>query len=174
MNGVHEITDARRLAADVLAWAARLGLRFGGIGVPIRLVDCSNPGCLGKTLRQQVCFGRKLVRNRILGIAIVRGLSPLEFQGVLAHELGHVWLAVHRLRLPLWAEEGFCELLAHRFYLDSRTPEGQRRAAEIATNPDPIYGEGFRRVCALIGPFDLARVIRQRRFPGALSGSGGL
>jgi hypothetical protein len=133
MNGVHEITYARRLAAGVLAWTARLGLRFGDIGVSIRLEDHLNPGCLGKTLRQQRFFGRKLVRNRIPGIAIARGLSPLEFQGVLAHELGHVWLTVHKLRLPLWAEEGFCSPLGCQI---RRGIGGHRRIHEGAPSFD--------------------------------------
>ncbi len=108
--------------------------------------------------------GRKLVRNRVRGIAIATGLRPLAFQGTAVHELGHVWLAVHKISLPTVVEEGFCELLAHRFYSDSGTEEGRLLALEIETNPDPTYGAGFRYVRDLLGPGDLERVLQKRRF----------
>ena len=87
---------------------------------------------------------------KVNGIAVLQGLPAVLFQGVTAHELGHVWLIVHGIQgLPSWAEEGFCEYLSHRYYGDLNTPEGRYHAVSIENNTDPVYGEGFRRVRAL-------------------------
>ena len=59
---------------------------------------------------------------RVNGIAVLQGLPAVLFQGVTAHELGHVWLIVHGIQdLPNWAEEGFCELLSYRYYTEMAT-----------------------------------------------------
>jgi hypothetical protein len=141
-------------------------MRFDGIPVEVRLSARrpDRPGHLGSTIHSRMWRGRKLIRNRIRAIQIVKGLAPLEFQGVVAHELGHVWLALHRVQAPAGMEEGFCELIAHRFYTDIGTPEGRRLAHRIETNPDPQYGGEFRRLRELLGPGGLERVLRQRRF----------
>lgn len=164
---VESVTDARPLVEAVCRWAGSLGMRFDGKPVQVRLRASrpNRPGHQGGTIHQRLWRGRKLVRNHIRGIEIVRGLTPIRFQGVVAHEFGHVWLAVHRISVPLWVEEGFCELLAHRLYIESNTEEGARYAREIETNPDPLYGDGFRRLHAAVGTGGLARVIRERRFP---------
>lgn len=168
---VNQVEQARPLFEGVCRWAARLGMRFDGIPVQVRLVGCrpNRPGHLGSTLHRRLWRGRKLVRNRIAGIEIVRGLEALAFQGVVAHELGHVWVARHRISLPPAVEEGFCELLAHRFYCDTGTEDGRRAAREIETNPDPLYGEGFRRLRELLGSSGLERVLREGRLPARQS-----
>lgn len=164
---VDTIMQARPLFENVCRWAAQLGMRFHGIPMQVRLVprQTSRAGHLGTTLHRTLWRGRKLVRNRIYGIQIVRGLDPVRFQGVAAHELGHVWLIVHRISVPAGLEEGFCELLAHRFYCDLGTEEARRLAREIETNPDPVYGGGFRRLRELLGAGGLEFVLRERKFP---------
>jgi hypothetical protein len=92
----------------------------------------------------------RVVRTKINGIAVLQALPAVLFQGVTAHELGHVWLIVHNINdLPSWAEEGFCELLAYRYYQELQTVESRYYAQGTVRNPDPIYGEGFRRVKVL-------------------------
>ncbi|MGC8794147.1 MAG: protein DA1 [Bryobacteraceae bacterium] len=166
-QAVERVAEARALFEPVSRWARELGMRFYGMPIQVRLRPArqAEAGKLGRTIQQRLWSGRKLLRNRIYGIEISRGLSPLRFQGVVAHELGHVWLAVHRIRLPLVLEEGFCELLAHRFYTDLGGQEARRYAQEIETNPDPIYGGGFRYVQRVLGPAGPERVLRERRLP---------
>lgn len=168
---VETVMQARPLFESVCRWAVQLGMRFHGIPVQVRLVarQTSRPGHMGSTLHRRLWRGRKLVRNRIYGIEIVRGLDPVRFQGVAAHELGHVWLTLHRISVPAGLEEGFCELLAHRFYCDLGTEEARRSAREIETNPDPLYGGGFRRLRELVGLNGLQRVLRERQFPARLN-----
>lgn len=166
MKYVENIAQARLLTKQVVRWARNLGMRFGGLPLRVCLMDrLARPGRLGITFYQTLIRRRKLVRTKILGIAVVRGLSPIRFQGVVAHELGHVWTALHCVRLQPWAEEGFCELLAYRFYVDLGTAESYFHARCIEENPDPIYGDGFRRMRALLGPNGIERFIRYRTGP---------
>jgi hypothetical protein len=79
---------------------------------------------------------------------------------VTVHELGHVWLVVHEVKgLPLWAEEGFCELLAHRYYTQLNTEESRYYAQGIEKNPDSVYGSGFRRVRAIADRMGFQRFV---------------
>ncbi|HLX57434.1 MAG TPA: protein DA1 [Ktedonobacteraceae bacterium] len=82
--------------------------------------------------------------------SLLQGLPTPLFEGIVTHELGHVWLAVHAINgLPQRDEEGFCELLAYRYYTQLNTPESLYHASSIEKNPNPVYGEGFRRVRAI-------------------------
>jgi len=164
---IESAAQAKPLFAEVVQWAARLGMRFHGMPLQIRLRRSrpDRPGHLGVTIHQRLWRGRKLVRNRVRAIEIVQGLAPLRFQGVVAHELGHVWLAVHRIWLPEAIEEGFCELLAWRFYGDLGTEEARRYAQDIEANSDPVYGGGFQYVRQALRPGELERCLGERRVP---------
>jgi len=102
-------------------------------------------------------------------VGVLRGLPATLFQGVTVHELGHVWLIVHGIQnLPSWAEEGFCELLSYRFYTEMNTPESRHCAQAIEENPDPVYGDGFRRVRARVDASGFGRFLGILRTTKAL------
>jgi hypothetical protein len=164
---IESAAQAKPLFAEVVRWAARVGMRFHGMPLEVRLRRSApnRPGHLGVTIHQRLWRGRKLVRNRIHAMEIVQGLAPLRFQGVVAHELGHVWLAVHRIWLPTAIEEGFCELLAWRFYGDLGTEEARLYAQEIEANSDPVYGGGFQYVRQVLPPSELERCLKERKVP---------
>lgn len=97
-----------------------------------------------------------------LELHLLRGMPSPLFEGVAVHELGHAWLACRSVRgWPAWAEEGFCELLSHRWYLDMDTVESRHYAERIAENDSPIYGGGFRRLRELAESMGFDRLIRQ-------------
>ena len=115
---------------------------------------------LGVTESAMYTENGRLIRTEVTGITILSGLPATLFQGVAMHEFGHVWLIVHAVRgLPDWAEEGFCELLAHRYYQHLNTPEASFHATSTEKNPDPVYGEGFRRVRALAERYGFPRLL---------------
>jgi len=88
-----------------------------------------------------------VIGTEVGGVAVLEGLPSTLFQGTIIHELGHAWLIVHGVKnLPSWAEEGFCELLSYRYYTQLHTPESRYHATGIEQNPNPVYGDGFRRV----------------------------
>ena len=100
--------------------------------------------------------GGKHVSRRTAGLAVHCGnrhniylLSTLDEtrrKGVLAHELGHVWLWEHRspLRVSQIESEGFCELLAYKIYGVINTLEARLLRRGMLFGRTPVYSEGFR------------------------------
>ncbi len=102
----------------------------------------------------------QVVRTEVNGVAVLEGLPSMLFQGITIHELGHVWLIVHGVKgLPSWAEEGFCELMTYRYYTQLDTPESRYHAEGIERNPNPVYGDGFRRVREIAGAMGFQRFV---------------
>lgn len=83
-------------------------------------------------------------------IFILYGLPRLQFMGVLAHELLHVWLNEKALN-EVWGEreiEGFCNLGTALVYQNDGTPLAGVLHQRLAQDPNPIYGEGYRKMAA--------------------------
>jgi len=159
-SAVESITQARPIFAGLVRWINRQELLYNNLDLRIKLCNQSqltkylhpagDTSALGATWHSIYIQNGGIVRTEVNGVVIVRSLPPPLFQGVTVHELGHAWLIVHRImNLPSWAEEGFCELLAHRFYSEMATAECNHYASCIESNPDSVYGEGFRRVYTL-------------------------
>lgn len=140
-------------------WVGSQGLRYNNLPLKLEIVNRetlahyldergeSEPHSLGATMSETRTVNGRVMSTEVSGVAVLAGLPELLFQGVVVHELGHVWLVVQGVQnLPSWQEEGFCELLSYRFYGDVNTLEGRYRAENIERNPNPVYGEGFRRV----------------------------
>lgn len=156
-TAIESAEQAQVLFSQLKQWISQQGFRFNQL--PLRLELCdrsrlerllqgrSTVHPLGVTLSSSQMQGRKVLSSRVEGVAVLQGMPATLFAGVVLHELGHVWLIVHHIEsLPLWAEEGFCQLLSHRYYSGLDTPEARYRAASIEKEADPIYGNGFRNV----------------------------
>ena len=171
---------AQAIFAGQQRWLASQGLEYNNLQPGVELCDRSKlatlltgrkgTDTLGVTLSTTHTLNGQAIRTDVNGVAVLRGLPMTLFQGVVVHELGHVWLIVHDVKnLPSWAEEGFCELLAHRFYTGTGTAEGRYHAEAIEKNPDEVYGEGFRRVRAIADAMGFARFVevlqRTKRIP---------
>lgn len=101
------------------------------------------PGLLGIT---EVRYsGAQL--GTVAGIRVQRGLPLVTFGKVVAHELGHAWLAQRGIRpADSVTEEGMCELIAYAWLKRNGTPFAQQLRTQMPANPDPVYGNGFRAV----------------------------
>jgi LIM domain/Protein DA1 len=127
---------------------------------------------LGVTLSSRQMRNGSLYSSHVEGVAVLQGMPPTLFAGVVLHELGHVWLTVHQIeQLPPWAEEGFCQLLSYRYYKSLNTPEARFHAEQLETASDPIYGQGFRTIRALSDKLGFQRLVETlqttRRLPTA-------
>ena len=95
-----------------------------------------------------------------LELNLLRGMPSPLFEGVAIHELGHAWLACREVTgLPSWAEEGFCELLAHRWFTYTDTVESRYYAKRIEANDNAVYGGGYRRLRKLAEAVGFERLI---------------
>lgn len=168
------MAQARPIFAKLQQWVSAQGLVYGNLKLRIELRNRRQLGqllsefadtrALGAMVHTTYTKDGRVLWRAVQGVAILRGLPTTLFQGVTVHELGHCWLAVHGVTdLPCWAEEGFCELLAHRFYVQINTPESRFFARQIEQQNDPVYGQGFRRLRARAEATGFQRLIEALR-----------
>lgn len=181
-TAIETAEQAQPLFNQLKQWIGQQGFRFNQL--PLRLELCgraklmtlfqgrSESHPLGITLSSMHMQNGFVRENRVEGVAVLQGMPALLFAGVVLHELGHVWLTVHGIRnLPLWAEEGFCQLLSHRYYAGLGTPEACYHVESLERETDPIYGDGFRHVHALSERIGFAHFVETLRATKRLPGT---
>jgi hypothetical protein len=106
-----------------------------------RLASEASHGVHGLTVTNHDLMGR----GTVLAIRVAKSMPATLFGQVLAHEMGHGWLAgcpaAGRTGV---VEEGICELVASWWLVGRGGPFARHLLASMAANPDPVYGEGFR------------------------------
>jgi len=165
-HAVEDQKEAELLFREAVAWCAQQGVDVRGLRFPLEICGRSTLNAyfggsggaqhLGVTRTSRTSIIGVVSKTEIIGVAILLGLPKTLFRGVAAHELGHAWLRINNIGgLASSAEEGFCELLAFRQYMQIDTIESRYYANGMEQNPDPTYGGGFRRVreIALRGGF---------------------
>ena len=96
----------------------------------------------------------------VLGIQIASGLTPMHFGQTVAHEIGHAWLSQRGATdLDPILAEGTCELFANAWLKKQANPLAAAIRQSMHTNPDPIYGNGFRLVRASVRTHGIASVL---------------
>lgn len=158
-RAIEAVEQAQPLFQACKQWIAQQGFRFNQLPLRLELHDratlmdmlqgrsINHP--LGVTLSSRQIRNGSLYSSHIEGVAVLQGMPPTLFAGVVLHELGHVWLTVHQIdQLPPWAEEGFCQLLSYRYYNSLNTPDARYHAERLESATDSIYGEGFRAIRA--------------------------
>lgn len=181
-SAIEVVEQAQPLFQECKQWIARQGFRFNQLPLRLELHDrptlmrmlqgrsINHP--LGVTLSSRQTLNGYLYSSHVEGVAVLQGMPPTLFAGVVLHELGHVWLTVHQIEhLPAWAEEGFCQLLSYRYYNSLNTPEARYHAERLENASDSIYGEGFRAMRAHAEKLGFERLIEvlqtTRRLPTA-------
>ena len=116
-------TKMAELAAKRLGDASRL---------PFGLASSGGSGIFGTKMNHQVYM--------------LDYQHKVNFGGVLAHELLHIWQSEHHIKLQSRYAEGFCNLGTYLFYNFINTDYTEKLIQSMMANPDPIYGDGFREV----------------------------
>lgn len=138
---------------------------------PDRLDPATQPSAQGVLLgvTEHTSWGNQ--RLEVVEIRIAGGQPPLQFGRAVAHEIGHAWLTQHGgpgRRPELDIEEGLCELFAHGWLKKQRTPLADELRRRMRENPDPLYGEGFRKVHASARRYGVAAVMGSLAHHGRL------
>lgn len=160
-SAIETAEDARPLFRQLIQWVSSQGLHYHQLPLSLELCgraklqeylrERGSTHSLGATMSMFYTQDGRVVNSEVRGVAVLYGLPSIVFESVVIHELGHVWLIVHDApRGAAWRDEGFCELLSYRYLRHRNTPESRYRAENMERNPDPVYGEGFRRMRALI------------------------
>ena len=167
---LQEGPPAQELLAEVQACLRGQGLPWWPQSFPVRLVSRqelrSQPGIGSDSLRGLIhqrlqVDARGQTARQITGIHLLCA-QPTVLQGsVLAHELGHAWVFQRGLELPREVEEGFCEFCSHLWLSRSRDPRAVFLMKRIASNTQPIYGDGFRKVQSWSTGAGFAGVLQQ-------------
>ena len=181
-SGIETAEAAKPIFRQLIQWVGSRGLRYNNLRLSLELCgraklaqyahDQQGIHAWGTTMGIVYSQDGRVTHTEVKGVAVLQGLPITLFEEVTIHELGHVWLMVHGVQnLPQWAEEGFCELLAHMYLSGAGTPESRFHAQNIERNTDPVYGDGFRRMKAIADRTGFARLIESlqttKRLPPA-------
>lgn len=106
-----------------------------------RQINIMQPG-----LAKHTVSGLPFLQTRTHHIYIFNMMSRLHFAGVLAHELLHVWINEKGYSLNHADEEGICNLGSYLLYTAANSKATKIHLKRMEENPDPVYGEGYRKV----------------------------
>lgn len=113
--------------------------------------------------------GRDKRNMDVVRIEVLQGLPPIMFGRTVSHEIGHAWLAMAGARaVEEQVEEGFCELAAYAWLRRLGTPLALALRERMLTNPDPIYGDGFRLLQAAVRTHGLNAIVAELARTGRL------
>lgn len=127
---------------------------------------------LGIAHRELYSHNNKVIKQKSQNIAILYGLPKEHFAAILAHELGHVWLARYQVSdLGEVMTEGFCELIAYLWLFYQKTPLANYLLHLMEKNEDPTYGHGFQLVRKSMKQFSLPVLLNSIRDKGRLPGN---
>lgn len=123
--------------------------------VPIEIVDSFQLMKIGGTKEIDVNQHGLAVFNQITSnrinikehkVYILDHLPKIAFAGVFAHEILHVWQNEKGITPPKDICEGFCNLGSYAVYADINNPSALKYIEQMEKSPDPVYGEGYRKV----------------------------
>jgi hypothetical protein len=159
-NGVTDPANANRLLGEIRATLQTFGIDLGALPLRLELVDPDEleeltAAPLDRTLG--LFQGERRVfesggPDDLKGtVYLTRGLPRPVFITSAGHELMHAWLFIHRLdNRDISLVEGSCNMagvLALRSLMDDDAAWVRN---SIERDPDPVYGEGYRRVAKLV------------------------
>lgn len=97
-------------------------------------------GCTRTSVKSQ--NGKLIGKEHNIGM--LYGLPKLQFEGVLAHELLHVWLNEKNIDMPDHETEGFCNLGAALIYSNDKSKFAEILLKQLEKDTDKVYGDGYR------------------------------
>ncbi|MEZ0114637.1 hypothetical protein ABH920_008672 [Catenulispora sp. EB89] len=159
--------DVRREVPQVRATLHAMGIR---LLTPVRVTLAPDGlGAVSDSGRQRT--GLTVTRGaEVLSLRVAAGLTPCRFGATVAHECMHAWLAQRSFPpAPDAVLEGICQLVAYGYLVrHSPDPRACLAAQAMRRDPDPVYGDGFRRVRGLAQRLSAAAVIEHVRRTGQL------
>ncbi len=164
-SAVMDLEQARPIVDSIIALfgdfdihiKGKIKLKLVSQGVLSESADGFLEDRLGVTLYQKETLFYGVFSRKNFRVHILYGLPRMHFKAIVAHELMHVWLYKngpddHEQRLC----EGSCEYASYLALMSYGTKEARALVDHMLTNPDPIYGEGFRRVMNFVNRSGIA------------------
>ncbi|XP_056169906.1 protein DA1-related 1-like [Syzygium oleosum] len=176
------------LEREIREFYERLGMKIHQRNIPLLLVNQQEMKKDKARCQKNTVEGEDhilVAHSRDLTIRVWKGFPRLFTGQTLAHEMMHAWLTLEGYHdLDLVVEEGLCEILAH-MWLDSHirsmskskmalSPgfDFQKRLAkflqhDIESNPDTVYGDGFRKMKRATDMYGLKGTLDYIRMTGS-------
>jgi hypothetical protein len=137
----------------VLSLLYSIGITDIPVNIPINMVDMENLKQYSKSSPKSDSKGfttclttyknnQAISKNQ--AIYILNGLPLLEFNGVLSHEMMHVWLNERDIKLTDPETEGFCNLGTMKVYQDDGSEFAKILLDNMEKDKNPIYGNGYQ------------------------------
>ena len=174
--------EARPLIARVRERMRVWGLDVPEEAAPVKLVDRTalhnllrrsghpaGPKVNGFTSVLIEKQGNQVIK-REMAVYILFGMPRELFEGTVAHELTHVWVNLHNGRkLDPAFEEGSCNYMKYLIHQGSESALAPHAIKSMEQDPDPAYGQGFRRASKYVErnglPALLANLAKSTGFP---------
>ena len=157
-SAISTATHVRKARDSVIKVLKSVGIDSFPKEVSIRLVDRFelnrvskglslhlNGEMRGLTQSVETLEGRTRVATKHT-IYLLEYLPALELEGILAHELLHVWLFERKIKLRAQDTEGFCNLGNYLVYSRKPSPMASYLLKNLQDDEDPIYGVGYRNM----------------------------
>jgi len=140
LTSVTSRSQVEKCRETVLSLFKSLGVTGIPEHIPIVLERCDDmPGRRG-----HIRYSGNARHSTDFHIGINFGLPEIHFQGVLAHEMLHSWLALYGREVTDDECEGFCNLGSAFVYQKSDTEHARHLLERMYESKDKIYGEGYR------------------------------
>lgn len=158
-DAVNNITTARRIMASVKEKLKAAGIEVANDAIKLTLTDRDGLRHISWSGHADESGLTKYVEQTIDDVCIIRdfeifvlsGMPRIVFTEVIAHELMHVWLYTNAPRgLSLTLSEGSCNYASFIILNQSYGAMAEYELENLQVNPDPVYGEGFRRVKRMV------------------------
>ncbi|RJP75219.1 MAG: protein DA1 [Desulfobacteraceae bacterium] len=150
---VEKSDEVMKSRNTVLAVLHSIGITDIPTTIPVHVVDMEHlkqysksrhtPNSKGFTTCM-VSYRNDRTVSRKQSIYILNGLPLSEFNGVLAHEIMHVWLNEKDIKLTDPETEGFCNLGTMKVYQEDGSKFAMILLENMEKDSDPLYGDGYR------------------------------
>ena len=157
-SSVTSIREARSILLDASEKLRSVGVDVDPDRIELRLVgDEELARIAGSRSNDTKGFTDYLVNKSLFGkvnsetvkICLLYGMPRAQMASTAAHELMHVWqFRKGRLDQDAAVSEGSCNFASYLVLRKMGGPEAEFVIDGMLKDPDPVYGEGFRRVKA--------------------------
>ena len=159
-NAIQEAVSADSIMSSLQDVMAEYGIATDHVDVPLYLVNRNtmselaagfHADPLGFAHYEKTSYAGGLITDKSYKIYMMIGIPRYEFISALTHELMHVWLfnnAPPEIDPDL--REGSCNYAAYLILQDYSNPEAKFVIENMLNDPDPVYGDGFRRIKKMV------------------------
>ena len=159
-TAIFDDVETKVLAKKVSYDLAYYGIKIDMNDIPVILTDPQElarlTGRIGESNELGLAKSEKITRagnviNRSDSVYAIYGLPERVLEGVLAHEMMHVWMAHNAKEKPSQAVvEGVSNYASFLIYNSRNDSMARMLIDNLQADPDSIYGDGYRQVSKFV------------------------